>query len=424
MKRSRRLLGVSVVAAGLAAWPGCASLPFQMPFAAEGEVARISEEELSREIENYASRFSALVSTAGEEISLAAGSPTIRRRSLLWGMRINPAVQEAALRPNPRAGYVRALTVSVMMRRYLTTGDGRDLFGTSQPIAVAVAETLEADALAIGGMFLMPAELERARRDVDQIAERFPIQGTQFSMVHSRKAAEAVRGSSVLNDVITLPLAPFRALQSVDVGAAAVRDFNQTARRFSNIVAQLPEVLRGEMRLLLFDAEELGTVQQGLMAFEQAAASAERASLALEQAPAALRATLDQEARALLEQSQGTIEQASRALAQARELALPLQETARELREASASWHEILGPHDPTPRGPDERSFDIREWEAAARAIGTSAVELRALAAELRGLSGAGGLDGLLWRAAALLALFFALLLAYRVVAARAARRS
>lgn len=417
-RRSPRVLLVVVL---LIAVTGCASLPFRLPFTGGGFERGISREELGDELNAFASRFAGLVSTAAEEIGAKSDSPTIRRRTLLWSLRLSPAVQEVAFGPDPRAGYVRVLTVTVMMRRYFTTGDGRNLFGDSQPIAVSVAEVLEADAFAIGARFLTERELEAVRREVYDIADRFPIVGTQFSLVQARQAEQAVPSSNVLMEVMTLPLSPFRALQGVDSGAAAIREFNQTARRFSTIVSAMPEELRGEMLLLLYDAEELRAIRQGLEAFEQTAASVERASLAMEALPAELRATLDGQVRALLAESEGTIGAAAEAVAQAREVAGPLQETAIALREASAAWREILGPHDPAPRSPDDPPFDVREWEAAARAIGTSAEELRGLATELQGFSGSAGLDRLFWRAVALLAVFFGLLLAYRVLVARLA---
>ncbi len=419
--RSRRLPALAVLAVLLS---GCASLPFRLPFTGRNGLERgISQEELTDELNAYAASFSGRVSTASEEISAGSQDPRVRRRALLWSLRMNPPVQEAAFLPNPQRGYVRVLTIAVMMRRYLTSGDGRALFGPAQEIAVSTAELLERDALAIGTRFLTSSELERVRREVDDIASRFPIQGTQFSLVQASQATEAVRSSNVLTEVATLPLAPFRALQGVDTGAAAVRDFNQTARRFATIVSALPEELRGEMQLLLFDAEELQAVKQSLAAIESAAASADRASLAMEQLPADLRAILDDQVRSILVDSEGTVSQAAQAVAEAREIAAPLQETALQLREASALWREILGPHEQGPRGPDERPFDVREWEAAAQSIGASAVELRGLAAELEGLSGSAGVDRLFWRAVALLVLFFALLLAYRVLAARLVRR-
>jgi hypothetical protein len=418
----RAPLAVALVAVLCA---GCASLPFRLPFGLPflggGSERGISQEELSDELNAYATGFSGLVSTAAEEIANSSDDPRLQRRTLLWVQRLPPAVQEAAFVPNPRQGYVRALTVAVMMNRYLTIGDGRDLFGASQPIATQVAATLESDALAIGARFLTPAELASVREEVDQLAERFPIQGTQFSLVRAREAAQAVPSSNVLTEVISLPLAPFRALQGVDSGAAAVRDFNQTARRFATIVAGLPEDMRTQMQLLMLDTEEMRAVRQGLAAFELAARSADRASLAMERLPADLRAMLDEELRSVLAESEGAVGQAAQVVTEARGLAGPLQETATQLRDASALWREILGPS--KPPGPDDRPFDVREWESAARAIGTSAVELRGLATELEGFSASAGLDRLFWRAVALLVVFFALLLAYRVLSARLGAR-
>ena len=193
----------------------------------------------------------------------------------------------------------------------------------------------------------------------------------------------------------------------------------------------LPSELRGQMQLLLFDADDLRTVRQSVAAFELAAASADRVSLAVEGLPEELRVMLNHEVRALLEASEGPVREASHAMAQANELAGPLQETATQLREASTVWRDILRPSDPTPRAPDDRPFDVREWEGTVRTLGASAVELRALATELKGLAGelqgfslSAGVDRLFWRAVALIVVFFVLLLAYRVLAARLVRRA
>lgn len=424
MTRARWIPRAFLVACLLGPVSGCTSLPFPSWPGTRGGHAAFTQQDLRDELDAYGSRFAGLVSTTSEEISLASDSSTIGRRALLWQMRLIPPVREAAFLANPRQGYVRALTITVMMQRYFTAGDGKALFGAQQPLAVTTAQILEQDAFAIGARFLAPKDLERVRHDVEQIAERFPIQGTQFSFIRAQQAVEAVPESSALNSVVTLPLAPFRALQGVDAGAAAIRDFNRTAERFSSIVAALPEDLRGEMQLLLLDAEELRALRQGLAALELAAASAERASLAVDRLPDELRSILSREVPALLRESQGPLAEAAQAIARANELAGPLASTATQLNEASAVWREILAPEGAPPRSPDARPFDIREWEAAAHAIGAGATELRGLAAELNGFTTSTGLDRLFWRAAALLALFFALLLGYRLLSARLAPRA
>lgn len=144
-----RRLRVPLALGLLVAAPGCASLPFRLPFTGSGLERGFTQEELAEELDAYATRFAGLVSTAGEEIAATSDDPTIRRRTLLWTLRIVPAVQEAAFVPDPRAGYVRVVTIAVMMRRSLSDGDGRALFGAAQPIAVTASELLEEDVFAM-----------------------------------------------------------------------------------------------------------------------------------------------------------------------------------------------------------------------------------------------------------------------------------
>ena len=424
MTSARATLGVCLVASLLAALPGCASLRLPFGLGGRGPSSGFTQEDLRDELDAFATRFAGLVASASEEIAHSSISSAIDRRALLWQMRLIPAVREAAFQPDPRQGYVRALTIAVMMHRYFSAGDGKALFGEDQPIALTTARILEEDAIAIGARFLAPSELEKVQKDVLLLAERYPIQGTNFSLVRAQQAVEAVPQSSALTSVVTLPLAPFRALQGVDAGAAAIRDFNRTAERFASIVAALPEEIRGQMQLLLFEAEELRAVTQGIAALELAAASADRASLAVDRLPDEVRSILGREVPALFRESQGPVAEEARALAQANELAGPLQATATQLREASALWREILRPQDAAPPGLEDRPFDIREWEATANAIAAGAAELRGLAAELRAFTASAGLDRLFWRAAALLVLFFALMVVYRLLTARLVRRA
>jgi hypothetical protein len=69
----------------------------------------------------------------------------------------------------------------------------------------------------------------------------------------------------------------------------------------------------------------------------------------------------------------------------------------------------------------------VREWQSTATQIGTSANELRALATEINSLTGGtqleAAVDHATWRAAQLVALFFALLVGYRLLAWQLGRK-
>ena len=62
----------------------------------------------------FATRFSGMVSTAAEEMSncLRRSRRSGDRCGVLWGLKLNPAIQEAAFVPNPQHGYVRVLTIA------------------------------------------------------------------------------------------------------------------------------------------------------------------------------------------------------------------------------------------------------------------------------------------------------------------------
>jgi len=398
--------------------PACGSL--RLPFTGESRsfATRITEEELRSEIGGFATRFSGIVGSAAEDISDATDQRSIRKRTLLWRMRMIPAVQAAAFSDSAQEGYLRALGLSVAQRLYLTEGDGRALFGAQQSIAVDAANALEQDALQIGAQFLSPDKQQQVKAEVEALARKSPIVGRDFSLQRVQSVSLQAASSPSLVSVLTFPLAPFKALEGVDSGAEAIRDFNATASVFSRIVAQLPAQIRAESELLLYDVEDRETVTHSVAAIETMAASAQRASESIERLPAEIQKSLAD--------SKGAIQEANQALLTARDILVPLTQVSENMKLAGDSWAALF----PKKKegAPPGRPFDVREWQSAAAQIGTSAGELRALAVEINTLTGGtkleAAVDHAAWRAAQLVALFFALLVGYRLLAWRLGRGS
>ncbi len=416
--RSSAARATRLVACLLAVATSLACGSLRLPFTGESPLSgsRMTEEELRSEIGGFATRFGGVVGSAAEDISDGTDQRVIRKRTLLWRMRMIPAAQAAAFSESAQEGYLRALGLVITQRLYLTEGDGRALFGAQQSIAVEAANSLEQDALQIGALFLSPEKQQQVQADVEAIARKNPIVGRDFSLQRVRNVSQQAASSASLMSVLTLPLAPFRALEGVDTGAGAIRDFNATASMFSRIVAQLPAQLRAESELLLYDVEDRETVIQSVAAIEMMAASAQRASESIERLPA--------DVQKALADSKGAIQEANRALLTARDILTPLTQVSENLKLAGDSWAELFPKR--KEGEPSGRPFDVREWQSAAAQIGTSAGELRALAAEIDTLTAGTRLEAVVdhatWRAAQLVALFFALLVGYRLLAWRLAR--
>lgn len=417
---------------------GCANLP--MPFTSP--LPDFTEEELREELVIFASRFTAELGTASEAIRAKTRDPQILRNTLLWRMRLVPAIQEAASVPDPQEAYASALYATALQRRFFTTGDGSQSFGPYTPIAAQTAILLEEECYSIAGKFLSEEDVERLRRDVEGFIATRSISTGDFSVPALRRTAREAKESGIFTWLIDLPMSPFRALQGVGSGAAAMHDLNDTALRFAIIVEGLPEQVRWQTDLLLYDLESRGPLEEALGALDSFAESAQRLTRSVERLPDDLTLVLSETRDPLVE--------VNRALLSMRELMDPLSETANQINLAGASWAELVrgdgDDENDASSGEPGRPFDIREYEATARSISDAANQLQALVAELGTVLGAPGLqtalsqvdssvaraeagsrgvvDHAAWRVVQLLLVFFALLLGYRWVTSRPTRVS
>src|SRR4029453_17527415 len=95
-------------------------------------------------------------------------------------------------------------------------------------IVVDAMEQLEQALLTPADQFLKPPQIALMREEVDAFAQAHPIQ-PGFAVQGMEAAVAAVPRQSALEWLIVLPMSPFRALEGVSSGAAALRGFNQTA---------------------------------------------------------------------------------------------------------------------------------------------------------------------------------------------------
>ncbi len=424
LRRASAKLGL-LLGCAFASALACRSLlpPIRIP----GSSAAISEAELHTEVFELVNRFSIGVAAAADEIAARAADRTLRRRALLWKVRMIPLAQELAFSPG-REGYVELLMVCSAQRQYLSGGAGSELFAEHQEIARVAAERIESDVRSRAERFFGRERAAALAAEVEQLAQERPIQGEFVSVGLQRAFAEVAPGGS-FDWLFELPMAPFQAFEGVESGAQAIHEFNATARQLGDLAARLPELSRWQLELFVYDLEERETVDRSLAAFEQLAASAERFSAAAGQLPNAMR----EELSALLEQSaaaqselQRTLESLRQAaagvdatLANARPFAESLERVAGSASVAGANWAELVAQLRAPPSSPSAgRPFDVTEYERTATGIRDAAAELRALIEAAR--AGERSLSSaLLWRGLALLAAFFALLLLYRVLAAR-----
>jgi hypothetical protein len=415
-----RAPGVSrLTALLLVALLGCANLvqrieSTRLPGVAHGP----TEADVRRELGSWAGTFAALVTSASDRIRNESKQRDVRRNTLLWQLRIIPLARQAAYLPDVQQAYVASLALANAQLDYLTKGEGRTRFGAQQPIAVEAAEGLEADLVDLGRSFLDERQLTRLQGQVDELVTRNPIRGSFAADSFVSGLSESTTEGGMLSWVVDLPMVPFRALAGVSDTAQAVSDFNDTARAFTETVNELPHQTRWELELLLYDAEELDTVERALAAGENVATAADRMSAVAETLPE----ELGTELAARLAEARATIAELDQALERAESLSGTLVRVSDRVGEASQQWTTLLAEMQSDDSGADDHPFDIREYGDAATRIGDAGRQLQSLVAAVQSLDPVatrGLLDALVWRAALLIGVFFAGLIAYRIVATR-----
>jgi hypothetical protein len=403
-----------------------------------------TQQDLRGWLAEYAVRFVAVVTSAADEIAARAAERAVRRNTLLWKLRMTAAVERAAFAEDPQEAYVSVLAIAVAMHHYLTEGEGREIFGEHQAIAHEAAERLVEDAEGIGARYLTDGQLRRLVGEVEELARGRPIRGIFVPETIPYTLGIGVDDPDALGWITRIPMAPVRALEGLDSGAQAIREFNRTAGHFVALLEILPQQIRWQSELLLYDIEDRETVDRTLSSLERVSESA----LAFAETAQTLPERLGEESARLLEQiesSQGelraTVEATRAAFSDAEPLTAALARTAEQLSQAGLAWRavveEVRREPEREPEEPEPRPFDIVEFERAAQEVTTAAVELRQLVAELRGLGDSelavaierassisdALVDRAAWRGLQLLLGFFLLLFAYRRMEAFLARR-
>jgi hypothetical protein len=393
---------------------------------------RITQQELREALIQYASRFEATVIATADTIAAGTKDPVIQRRTLRWKLGVTPVVNQAAFVSEPEAAYVAMLTVATSMHRFLSAEGGRDAFGEQQQLAVDTSTELLASAVQLGERFLSPKDLARVTKDVDTLVAAQPMRG-EFVAESIQSLVTVTESSPIFDWVTAIPMSPFRALQGVDQGAQAIREFNDTAMEMTRIVSGMPRLIRWNLELLAFDLGRQGNIEASLESFDTLARSAE---------------TLSQTAQALPETLRELLAEAERTGQSLGPLSQSLERSAAAVAEAGNAWGGLVAELSKPPADPSKpsRPFDIREWQQTAAQITSAAAEMRALLESVGTLAGSETLAGPLaeltarverveagsralvnlaaWRGLQLILAFFALLFVYRRVEGWLARRA
>ncbi len=131
------------------------------------------------QVHNYGITFFHEVMVAADSIIKTESDKTIQINALTWKINASNSAKSKLFQNNPEVALLDMWLLTASMTDYLKDGEGANLFGKSQPIAVDASERLlgKIDTIAVN---TFEDNYDEARSFVDSIRENNPFKTTKF----------------------------------------------------------------------------------------------------------------------------------------------------------------------------------------------------------------------------------------------------
>ncbi|NLH16680.1 MAG: hypothetical protein GX455_08880 [Phycisphaerae bacterium] len=398
----------------------------------------ITKEELRDHLDGLADSFKVSINSIAEEIIRKSPNKSIKMQSLETRIQLLYALNAILQEDDSVAAFLNTWALCIRFRLFLEEGEGTALFGENHGKTVEASRNSEKQIEEIGKLFLTEAMFNAIRNDLYEFARANPVRLNMSNLVMYPTDAKKTGGDHFLS-ILTLPMEPFRAIGGVDRTATAIGRFTDTADRFTDILAELPETSRWQLLLFLYELEESETMKSLVASTAALSESSKQLAATSEQLPENIRKQLSvlldevdtkqKNLQVTLVQAEKMAEMVKEAMNSVTEASVSLDATAMSVTETADTWKQAAhatgqaikeaAVFQPKPGDPPS-TFNIRDYQDTARAVTQAASELRAATAELRLLADPQWISKvtsiLVWRIAELMGTLLASLLVYRVI--------
>ncbi|GEM_PF-1469573 len=379
---------------------GCLQSPRPMPIRADIVAPSLDQEALKNELDRFEDMFIQIIKQATAQIEQEYPDLDTKRTNLLVNTRLSSAIRTFADAASPVVGLVENWELCVRLCSYFDEGQGQSLYRQTQPALRRAVQQARDEIERVAGVYLPPDLFEETRRHVYQFAKDNPIEGTMGNLVVYATSSET-ETFNPFKKVLSIPMAPIRAMEGVDKTAVAIDRFTDSANRFNDILNAMPESVRWEMLLFLYDLQSSEMIRSLLQHMEAFNANSRQLVDLAEKLPEDVRNELsiliDQ-----VEQKQKSIQDTLRLVEAASNslntTAASLQQTASSWQLAADSttqtlrvWQAISEQSSSTPSTSEPiRPEDIQK---AATEIQNATRELRLLMSDLQALTQSEGVN-------------------------------
>jgi len=194
----RKLLSNSIVLVTFAAalLAGCSDIPTKSPLMRDDDDIDFTTYELRNALISYVGLYTTSIERAADQILEQASDPAVRESAYLWKIYAIPLGQRAAFDVDPLVGLADLWAFLVQMQLYFSEGEGREIFGEYQHIAIDVISMLEREATDLVGAIYTSGDIRSQRKTVQDWVKAYPIKDRYYSRYSISDTLVALAGFS------------------------------------------------------------------------------------------------------------------------------------------------------------------------------------------------------------------------------------
>ncbi|MHA2099118.1 MAG: hypothetical protein ACW99A_10550 [Candidatus Kariarchaeaceae archaeon] len=159
---------------------GCSTVPQETVMMKDMEGVKMTAAELGIRMSEFGKYFISKTEEASEDIRIKSEDTSIKKNALQWRLNAIPAVIQAVLIDDPVAAGVDTWALCIQQYNFFTTGNGRNVFGKYQYIAVDASAELMNEMERIANDFRDVKYRVDAVNEIKEWANEYPLKDLNF----------------------------------------------------------------------------------------------------------------------------------------------------------------------------------------------------------------------------------------------------
>lgn len=200
------------------------------------------------------------IDTVSVEIIAATRNRTIQRSAVEMKKFFNKRLHKYENIEDPRKAFLNSWSLVYRFKDYISKGDGKSLFGEQQPMLDKSLENVLFHFENTAQKHLSKKQLSRITKDLKKYSEEYPIKG------YYQDAPEIT--SSVFTNFLSIPMAPFKAVNAINKGGESIESISKTVARFTDIAEDLPDEIRWQLQVLAVQLQQNDILKTNTESFQ------------------------------------------------------------------------------------------------------------------------------------------------------------